>query len=300
MKVAIIGGGIIGAGLGANAAMSGHDTFIYTKFPNENEGIDESLKHILSVFRENGILSQEDSDAAYARAIITNDIEEAVRDAELIQESVVEKLEIKRGMIAEIEQFCKDDAVIASTTSTLSATSIQDGAKHPERIMIGHPFNPAYLLPLVEVCMGEQTEQKYADKAVELYRSIGKEPIVCKLDLPGFIVNRISRAVLDDARQTVLSGACTAEDYDKALMFGPGMRMAVTGQLLTIDLGTQGGLRNNAIKYNRPYKPGELEVADSVDEEIVNRPESIGNNRDDISKWRDHMLIEMLKLHGKL
>ena len=143
-------------------------------------------------------------------------------------------------------------------------------------------------------------EQKYADKAVELYRSIGKEPIVCKLDLPGFIVNRISRAVLDDARQTVLSGACTAEDYDKALMFGPGMRMAVTGQLLTIDLGTQGGLRNNAIKYNRPYKPGELEVADSVDEEIVNRPESIGNNRDDISKWRDHMLIEMLKLHGKL
>lgn len=299
MKVTFIGGGIIGSGLAANAAISGLNTFVYTKFPEENESIDESIKKILNIFVENLVLTNEEAAAAYSCVTITNDLCEAVTDAELIQESVVEKLDIKKSMISEIEEFCRDDAVIASTTSTLSATSIQQDAKHPERIMIGHPFNPAYLLPLVEICMGDQTDMEYVNKAREIYTMMGKEPVVCKLDLPGFLVNRISRKVLDDARETVLSGACNAEDYDKALIYGPGMRMAVTGQLLTIDLGTQGGLRNNAIKYNRPYKPGELEVADSVDEEISNRPAEVGNNREDICKWRDHMIIEMLRLHGK-
>lgn len=299
-KIAFIGGGMIGAGLATNAALHGFRVVIQTRTPAKMGSVYGRVQDALQAMEDNGMLTPEQVKEAYGRVTVTNSIADAAKDAVFVQESVAENLEVKRDTIAQIEAVCPKDTVIASATSTISATKLQEGAQDPGRILIGHPFNPAYLLPLVEVCVGEQTAEETVQKACEIYSAMGKEPIVCRKDLPGFLVNRISRAVLADARSTVISGACTAEDYDKALIYGPGMRMAITGQLLTIDLGTEGGLKNNAAKYGRALEPSELLVAESVDEEIKNRDSSIGNTREDICKWRDKMIIDILRLHGKL
>ena len=299
-KIAFLGGGIIGAGLATNAILHGFDAAVQTLTPPEIEDAYARIRGSLRVLADNGVITPAQGEEALARLTVTNSIPEAVKDAVFVQESVVEDLEIKKGVIAQAEAVCARDVVIASASSTLSATQLQKGAKRPERILVGHPFNPAYLLPLVEICVGEDTARLAALEAQRIYRAMGKEAIICWKDLPGFLVNRISRAVLADARSTVSSGACSAEDYDKALIYGPGLRMAVTGQLLTIDLGTAGGLRNNAAKYGRAMEPNELLVAESVDAEIEARAPETGTTREDICKWRDKMIIDILRLHGKL
>ena len=184
-------------------------------------------------------------------------------------------------------------------------SALSEGALYPENIIVGHPYNPSYLLPLIEIC-GPQASEETISKAIEAYKAMGKEPVVCKKEVTGFIVNSLSWGVLDDGIQKVLDGVCDVEDVDKAIMYGPGMRMAITGQLLTMSMGVQGGFRVMAEKYGataarRPHQlPHYPEIEDGVEAEIANRPEELGRTVEEITKFRDKAFVEILKLQGKL
>ena len=297
-KVAFIGSGIIGSGLAVNALMHGYPAFLQTR--SQVEKMKGRVAGILDLFVENKVCIREEADAAAALATYTTSIGEAVTGAKFIQESGPERLEVKRELYAQIEEFCPENAVIGSSTTALLPSDLQEGAKHPERILVGHPYHPSYLLPLVELCGGKQTSMDCVKEAVDFYRSIGKLALVSKKEAPGFIVNRASWAAFGEAKKTVLEGFCTVEEMDKALMFGPGMRMAITGQLLTISLGIEGGMKAQAEKYGMEQSPDDLIIADGVEAELAARPPEIGNTEETVSAFRDKVIIEILRLQNMI
>lgn len=303
MKFAFVGTGMIGSGLAVNAAMRGQDVVLYDVV--ETEKVKGTVRKVLDILVEAGAMDQAKADETIANMGFTQDLAEAVTGADFVQECVPERLELKQSTYRQIQEICGDKVVIASSTSGMFPSALSEGALYPQNIIVGHPYNPSYLLPLIEIC-GPQASQETIDKAIEAYKAMGKEPVVCKKEVTGFIVNSLSWGVLDDGIQKVLDGVCDVEDVDKAIMYGPGMRMAITGQLLTMSMGVQGGFRVMAEKYGataarRPEQiPHYPEIEDGVEAEIANRTELQGQDLDAITKFRDKAFVEILKLQGKL
>jgi carnitine 3-dehydrogenase len=178
-------------------------------------------------------------------------------------------------------------------------SALSAGALYPNKIIVGHPYNPSYLLPLIEVC-GPHADEATIETAMNVYRAIGKEPVLCRKEVEGFIVNKLSWGAMKACIDAVMGGVCSVEDIDKAIMYGPGMRMAVTGQVLTLSLGVQGGLRGAAAKYGKEPNKEDLVLADGVDEEIAHRPAEFGNTVEDVIRFRDRAFADILKIHHKL
>ena len=298
IKAVFVGTGMIGAGLAANAMLNGYETVLYDVVPQEK--MRENISHILDILVEAGASTKAQADQALADCQFSNNLEEAVKGADFVQECIPERLELKKSTYAAIQKVTGPDAVICSSTSKLFPTKLQEDALYPQSILVGHPYNPSYLLPLLELCGGEQTSPEAIQRAKEIYTGMGKVAVVCKKEIYGFIVNRLSWAALEAAKECVRDGVCSVEDMDKAIMFGPGMRMAVTGQLLTISLGVDGGFRAIAEKYGEEPTPWNEVYAQGVDEEIANRDPSMGNTVDGVCKFRDHAFAELLKLHKLL
>lgn len=298
IKAVFVGTGMIGAGLAANAMLNGYGTVLYDVVPQEK--MRENISHILDILVEAGAATKAQADQALADCQFSNNLEEAVKGADFVQECIPERLELKKSTYTAIQKVTGPDAVICSSTSKLFPTKLQEDALYPQSILVGHPYNPSYLLPLIELCGGEQTSPEAIQRAKEIYTGMGKVAVVCKKEIYGFIVNRLSWAALEAAKECVRDGVCSVEDMDKAIMFGPGMRMAVTGQLLTISLGVDGGFRAIAEKYGEEPTPWNEVYAQGVDEEIANRDPAMGNTVDGVCKFRDHAFAELLKLHKLL
>lgn len=297
MKVAFVGTGMIGSGLAVNAAMNGQEVFLY--YRRNLEQLKQRIRGTFDVFVEAGVISKEDAESKFNGMTFSMDMEEVVKGAAMVQESIAENLDTKKEMYRTIQEICGDEILICSSTSAMFPSALSEGALYPEKIIVGHPYNPSYLIPLIEIC-GPHADKETIDTAVEIYTAMGKVPVVCRKENKGFIVNSLSWAVMDGAMEKVKNGICSVEDVDKAIMYGPGMRMAVTGQLLTMSLGVQGGFRAMNAKYGGEEN-AEKEafmglLADGVDEEIANRPEEKGNTVEDVEKFRDRALVEILKI----
>lgn len=288
-KVTFVGVGIIGAGLAANALLGGLDVFLY-----DIADVRQNLKDVLDKLAKVGVCTPEEAIKAYERVTYTADLREAVRGAGFVQECIAENLEIKKEMYRQIQEVVGNQAVIASSTSMLLPTELQKDALYPECILVGHPYNPSYLLPLIEICGGEQTDRENIALAVEYYKVMGKKPIVCRKEKFGLIVNMVSWAAMDAAKKAILDGVCTVEEMDQAIMYGPGMRMAITGQILTMSLGVKGGMRAMGSKYGKA-NPEDLILADGLDEELANRPEELGQDNESIADFRDKVIAVILK-----
>jgi carnitine 3-dehydrogenase len=297
-KIAFVGSGLIGTGLAVNALTHGYPVTLQTR--SRVGKMKERVAHILDLLTENGVCSKEEAEAAAARATYTTSVEEAADGAAFIQESGPENPETKKALYAEIERACPADAVIASSTSKLLPTELQSEMARPERLLVGHPYHPSYLLPLVELCGGRRTSPETTATAKAFYESIGKKAVVCRKELPGYIVNRLNWAAMDEARRTVLDGCCTVEEMDQAIMYGPGLRMALTGQILTVSLGIEGGLRGMAAKYGDAPSPDDETIASGVEAEMRNRPAWAGRTEADISDFRDRAVIALLRAQGML
>lgn len=298
IKIALVGSGMIGGGLAVNALMNDYPTIIYDVI--DLDKVRETIQNVVRIMIDAGAMSEEKGKEVLANARYTNDLQEAVRDADFVQECVPERIELKRSVYRQIQEIRGADVIIASSTSATMPSVLQEDALHPETILVGHPYNPSYLLPLIEICGGTAASEENIQQAMEIYRGMGKVPVLCKKEVPGFIVNRLSWSAMDIAKETVMNGVCSVEDMDKAIMYGPGMRMAVTGQILTLSLGVQGGLRAVAAKYGKEPSESDLVCADGVDEEIANRPEECGNTVEGVEKFRDKMFAAILKAQGLL
>lgn len=297
-KIAFAGAGMIGGGLAVNALMNGYQAALYDVC--DLQIVKDRIAEIMTIMVESEAITREKADEVLQNATYTQDISEAVDGAILVEECLPERIELKQSVYRQIQEITGDRILICSSTSSLFPTKLQEGALYPEKILAAHPYNPSYLIPLIELCGGEQTAPESIEAAKEIFTSMGKVPVVCKKEIEGFLVNRLSWQCMFAAQEAVKEGLCSVEDIDKAIIFGPGMRMAVTGQLLTISLGCQGGFIALAEKYGKEPTPEDHLYAEGVDAEIANRDPEKGNTVEGVCKWRDHMFADILKLHGLL
>ena len=315
-KIAFVGAGLIGSGLAINCITNGIPVALQTR--KQTELCNSRIESGLAFFVENSIITREKADEAKALVTITTSIEEAVSDASMIQESGPDSIDIKHALIEQIENYASSAAVIASSTSSRSISEVFAKARHPERCMGGHPYNPAYLIPLVEITKGKNTSDDYVAWAMAIYKKMGKVPVVLNKEVIGFIANRYQSAIHREAVDLVENGVCSVEDADKALVYSVGLRWSVMGQFLTMHLGAvPEGIGSFNEKYhidatapdprlsNMPvwttYPPDWCQHAqEGIEQALVNRPPETGNDIPSIEKWRDKMLVETLRLHGLL
>jgi len=227
-KVAVIGGGLMGAGLAQVFAENGCDVSLY-------EPIDDARDTVLARIAEN--IRQIGGDvAAVDKVSVSDDLEAVVTSATYVTEAAPEKLELKRSMFADLERYAPRDAILASNTSVIPITRITNELETAERMIGTHWWNPPYLLPLVEVVQAERTSPETVEATMAFLRQLGKEPAHVKKDVPGFVANRMQHALWREAIAMVAEGICDAETVDRCVKNSFGLRLAVLGPLENADL----------------------------------------------------------------
>ncbi len=240
-KVGIIGGGVIGAGWAARFVLNGIDVAIFDPDPEVERKtaavLDNARRALTRLFGQ--------ALPAEGKVRFAASIADAVHDADFIQESLPEREDLKVRLLAEIDAAMPDHAVIGSSTSGLLPTKLQAGMGRPDRLVVGHPFNPVYLLPLVEICGGEKTSQATKDIAAAVYERIGMKVLHVRKEIDGFIADRLLEAVWREALWLINDGVATAAEIDDAIRFGAGMRWSFMGTFLVYRLaGGEDGMRH--------------------------------------------------------
>ncbi|MGB8957207.1 MAG: 3-hydroxyacyl-CoA dehydrogenase family protein [Tumebacillaceae bacterium] len=236
-KIAVIGSGVMGHGIAQLYAMAGYRVFVHDIGQELLDRAAGWIENNLSLLVQEGVLTQQAAREASRHIQFTTDLEAAVRDADFITEVIPEVLELKWELYAKLEQYAKPSAILASNTSTFPISQLIAKATTSERIIITHFFNPAQLVPLVEIVKHENTADEVVATTMALMKQIGKEPVVLKKDVPGFIANRLQAALMREAFYLLNEGVASAEDIDTAVTAGPGFRWAFVGPIETADYG---------------------------------------------------------------
>ena len=313
-RVACVGGGVIGSSWAIQFAMKGLDVVLYDINDEQLAKSQAQMHKSLDALEQFKAVTPQRRQEIADQVKLTTSMEEAVKDAQFIQESGPERLEIKRSILAQVEEFASPDAIYASSTSGLLVSDIAAQAAHPQRCVGAHPYNPPHLIPLVELTSGDKTDPELLQLAYDFYQSIGKEAVLLRKECPGFIANRLQLALYREVQDLIMRGVCSVEDADKALVYGPGLRWAIFCHNMIMQLGNPGGLTcmvqmlgNSCDRWladmaSWTHQPDNwAEVAQpGVDQEMANFPDHIGHTNEDCAKYRDQMLIELLKLHRKL
>ncbi|MFE2872017.1 3-hydroxyacyl-CoA dehydrogenase NAD-binding domain-containing protein [Embleya sp. NPDC059259] len=238
-RVAIVGTGVIGASWAAHFLARGLDVVATDPAP----GAEERLRADVAALQPT-LAGGSAGGARPARLTFTADAAEAAAEADFIQENGPEREDVKRALFARLDAAARPGVVLAGSSSGLATTVIaRDCVAHPERVLIGHPFNPPHLIPLVEVVPGENTGEDAVRTALAFYTSVGKKPIRLRRELPGHLANRLQAALWREAYSLVDRGAATVADIDTAIAYGPGLRWAILGPFANQHLsGGPGGI----------------------------------------------------------
>jgi len=311
-KIAVIGAGLIGNSWTANFIWKGYPVNLWLFTEEEEDIAKQEIREHLESLALNGVFGKEKIPEMMNLINYTTSLETAVKDAQFIQESVTENLETKQSLLADIDKHAKPDAIFASSTSNLLISEIAKFSQHSKRCISAHPYNPPHLIPLVEITIpeGERGSIETAELASNFYKLINKVPIILKKDVSGFIGNQIQGAVSTICAELLTDGVCTAEDIDKAMSFGPGLRWATMGPYLVFQLGGgKGGIKGITL-HIRGESTGEEEmealelyadfIQGEVDKEMENRPSEFGNDNESLRKFRDQLIIKILKEHKKI
>ena len=234
-------------------------------------------------------------------------IEEALSGVDFIQECATENYVLKTKLMNTIGKYAKSNAIISSSSSGLLPTKIYSKCKNPERTMIGHPFNPVYLLPAVEIVPGKKSSKKFLKKAKDFYQSISMNPIMVKQELPGYLSDRLQEALWREGLHIINEGHASTEDLDRAIEDGPGLRWSLMGTFLTFHLaGGKAGMRHMLEQFGPALKlPWTRLKAPNLSNKLINRlvegtkKQSRGKSVTKISNIRDDYLVELQKLRKK-
>ncbi|MBT6638066.1 MAG: carnitine 3-dehydrogenase, partial [Candidatus Marinimicrobia bacterium] len=189
-KVALIGGGVIGGGWAARFLLNGIDVNVFDPSETTERTLHEMLANAKGAYSKLTMAPL----LKPGKLVFFDSLEKAVQEVEFVQESAPERLELKRSIINQIDQYAPESALICSSTSGLKPSALQAEMQHPERFMVGHPFNPVYLLPLVEICGGGKTSQEAKQNAAEFYREVGMKPLILRKEIDAFIADRLLEA----------------------------------------------------------------------------------------------------------
>ena len=240
-SAAVVGCGVIGAAWTARMVLRGVDVTVFDPGPATGDTLDRVLANAVEAWDELGL----DTDHRGSLTLVDS-VGAAVEGAGFVQESVPERPELKASVLAAIEEACPAGAIVASSTSGIRPTQLQGTMVRPERLVVGHPFNPVYLLPLVEVVGGEATEAAESiDEAMAVYRGLGMKPLHVRVEIDAFIADRLLEAVWREALWLVADGVATTAEIDEAITNGFGLRWAQMGLFETYrTAGGPGGFRH--------------------------------------------------------
>ncbi|GAA1873392.1 3-hydroxyacyl-CoA dehydrogenase NAD-binding domain-containing protein [Brevibacterium marinum] len=313
--IAIIGTGVIGAAWATGFLAAGHTVTAFDPAPGAEARLREQVSTFVGEAGAAAASAGGDSSTAAAATTPSSDeltfapsLAEAVADADFVQENGPERLEVKQAMLAEIDAAAPASAVIASSTSGFSPSQLNAHAtKAPGRIIVGHPFNPAHLVPLVEVVPSTGTSATVVDRALEVYRAIGKKPILVRAELPGHVANRLQAAMWQEAYSLVDRGVVSVTDIDTAISSGPGLRWAILGPLAQQSLsGGAGGMRHVLDHLGPPQEVWmhdleQVHLGEDLKEKLISGVDEELDGRDPavLAKQRDDMLLEIIALKRK-
>jgi carnitine 3-dehydrogenase len=298
--VALLGGGVIGTGWAARFVLNGCDVRLYDPAPGAGE-------------RAAAVVA--DARAAYEHLTlaplpregelrIVSSVEEAVAGAELVQESAPERVELKRELLAAADRAAPAEALVCSSTSGLRPSELQAEMTRPERFCVAHPFNPVYLLPLVELCAGERTAPETVERAEAMFRSVGMHPLVVRSEIDGFVADRLLEALWREALWLVNDGVATVEEIDDAIRYGAGLRWAFMGTFLTYRIaGGAEGMRHflrqfgPALEWPWTHLTEVPELTDELVETIAAQSDAQAGGRSarELEQERDRVLVRLLQ-----
>ncbi|AIY78711.1 3-hydroxyacyl-CoA dehydrogenase family protein [Clostridium botulinum] len=269
-NIAVLGTGTMGHGIALLSARAGLNVKMYGR---TDESLDRGISSIIASLNRltiQGKLNESECQEIISRIKGVKTLEEVAKDTDFIIESVAENLELKQNIFRKLDLICKPEVILASNTSGLSPTDIARNTTNPERVVIAHFWNPPQLIPLVEVVPGEKTNKDTVEKTVEWVNFIGKKAVKMEKECLGFIGNRLQLALLREAMYIVEKGWAKPEEVDKAMEYGHGRRLPVTGPLCSADLGGLDIFNNissylfkDLCSYTEPSKLMEEKVKDN-------------------------------------
>src|ERR1700687_765498 len=301
-RIAIVGTGVIGASWAAEYLARGFDVVATDPAPNAESNlrklIDEAWRDLTSI----GLSKCASRD----RLSFTTNMKEALSEADLVQENAPERPDFKMKLYAEMDEVVPVDSLLASSSSGITPSVIQSQCKHPERVVIGHPFNPPHIIPLVEVVAGSKTSPDAIQQAISFYASIGKKPIHLKKELPGHVANRFQAALYREMLYLIEQGVLSVEDTDAAVCYGPGLRWGVMGQSLQWHLGGgAGGIKHFMEHLMDPLQGmmkalGTPNITPELKQTVIDGVlrEAEGRSVDQLAREENQVLVGLLKLRG--
>ena len=301
-NIAVIGTGVIGTGWILRFLANG----IIVKAFDKNSQQLHFLKE--EITRTNLIIKKlYNTKINFKNLEIVDSIEEAVKNADLIQENVPERLTLKKDVIKNISKYSPSNSIIASSSSGLLPSDLQSKCINPKRLIIAHPFNPVYILPLVEIVKGKKTTNLYLNKAKKFYQKIKMKTLLLEKELPGFLSDRLQEALWREGLHIINDGYSSTKDLDEAITYGPGMRWALMGTFLTFHLaGGEMGMKHMLDQFGPALKLPwtklkSPKLTKKLKEKIIKgtKKQSKNHSIKDLSNIRDNFLIDLLELKKK-
>ena len=298
-QIAIIGTGVIGTGWCARLIANGHKVKAWDPAKNFGDRLQSEMKRLWPILKKSGMTE----DASILNLSICPTLAEACVEADLIQESVPEDIEIKKTIHHEIDSVSKENALIVSSSSGLMPSEIQSDLSHPERFVIGHPFNPVYILPLVEIVGGSKTSTKTIKDVKDFYKSMGMYPLEVRKEIEGYLSDRLQEAQWREILHLVKDGVANTQELDDAIIYGPGLRWAMMGTCLTFHLaGGDAGMRHMLEQFGPALKlPWTKLEAPELTEDLIERLvegtqlQAGDKTIDELGELRDSCLIEIIQ-----
>ena len=299
-NIAVIGIGVIGTGWIIRFLYNKKKIKVYDPNLEQKKNLLKEIKRVEPALRK-----------IYKKKInlskqleFSDSLEEAVQNADLIQENAPENETLKKNLIKEISEYSKTNSIIASSSSGLLPSKIQSKCKNPKRLIIAHPFNPVYLLPLVELVAGKKTDKKFINKARIFYSNIGMKTLILKKELPGYLSDRLQESMWRESLHIINEGYATTQDLDDAIIYGPGLRWSLMGTFLTFHLaGGKMGMAHMLEQFGPALKlPWTKLKAPKLNQKlrkrIIDGTKVQAKNRsiENLSNLRDNFLIDLQKL----
>ncbi|BBQ01028.1 hydroxyacyl-CoA dehydrogenase (plasmid) [Burkholderia sp. SFA1] len=303
-RVAVVGTGVIGASWAAYFLARGLQVSATDPAPGARERLTAAVARHWPALERIGL----SNGASQSNLTFHEDLESALSGAQFVQENGPEREDLKLDLLRRMDAALPEDVVIASSTSGLLMSRVQRACRHPSRVVLGHPFNPPHLIPLVEVIGGEATSAVSLERAMAFYRAIGKRPIHPRKELKGHIANRLQAALWREAFHLVSIGAASVADIDDAIAYGPGLRWAVLGPFANLHLsGGEGGLQHTLDHLGPPMQSwwddlGAPELTPELQRKVVDGMNAAldGRSRESMETERDRVMLELLKARRDL
>jgi len=302
--VTCIGAGVIGGGWAAYFLSRGYRVVAWDPAPDAEDRLRHLVTAAWPALTELGLAEG----ACLDNLTVEPDLATACAQADFVQESAPEDLELKRTLLADIDAATPEGVVISSSTSGYGMSEMQDKCAHPDRTVVGHPFNPPYLIPLVEVVGGTSTSPGVVEWTADFFRHAGKSVIKMDREVPGFVANRLQEALWREALHMVEAGEATVEEIDQSITDGPGLRWALQGPMLTFHLaGGQGGMAHMLDHFGpsllSPWTRLDApELTPELRDAVVDgcEREAAGRSIDDLVAERDRGVIAILRALGRV